>query len=262
MTPDKALARLTKAEAKLIRSLAMKKRRDETRLFIAEGPKVVSELLRYFPCRMVVVTEEIDTPYYNKETNAHLRQATLDELRSLSLLQTPQHVIGVFEKPDIGVSTSGETDFSLAIALDGIQDPGNLGTILRTADWLNIRAIYASPDTADCYAPKVVQATAGALGRVQVEYCDLPTLLTQIKKRGVTVCGTFMQGENLYQTSTHEPAIIVMGNEGNGIRPDVETLCDKRLAIPRYTPKDDSGESLNVAVAAAIVCAELRRRGG
>lgn len=248
---------LTKAEAKLIRSLAQKKYRDELQLFLAEGPKVVGELLRYFPCRMVVATAEWlaeNKPACSK------REVTETELSRLSLLKAPQDVLAVFGKPSESTTEALKAPTSLALALDGIQDPGNLGTIIRTADWMGIRSIYASTDTADCYAPKVVQATMGALGRIRIHYGNLTDTLTRLQKEGLCICGTFMQGENLYEATIPTPAVIVMGNEGNGIRPDVETCCQRRLTIPRYAPEAESSESLNVAIATAIVCSELKRR--
>lgn len=247
---------LTHAEGKLIRSLARRKNRDDLSLFLAEGPKTVAELLRYFSCRLLVVKKELAEDYINMEC---LRVATEAELSRYSLQKAPQGVMGVFEKP---APTTCPDDYSLplSLALDGIQDPGNLGTILRTADWMGIRTVFASPDTVDCFSPKVVQSTMGALGRVRVIYTDLPPLLEHLAASGTAVCGTFMQGENLYEADIPAPTLIVMGNEGNGIRPEVEEVCTRRLTIPRYVPESESSESLNVAIATAIVLAEMKRR--
>ena len=250
---------LSQNEGKLIRGLARRKNRDSSGLFLAEGPKVVDELLRYFSCRLLVVKDDLAANYENM---SYLRMVTDTELSRLSQQKTPQGVIGVFEKPKQPEAShlSGCFSLPLSLALDGVQDPGNLGTILRTADWMGIHTIFASPDTADCFAPKVVQATMGALGRINVLYTELPPLLRTFSEQGVSICGTFMHGENLYKTDIQQPAVIVMGNEGNGIRPEVEAVCARRLTIPRFAPESESSESLNVAIASAIVLAEMKRR--
>ena len=138
------------------------------------------------------------------------------------------------------------------------QDPGNLGTIVRLADWFGIRHIVCSPDTADLYNPKVVQATMGALARVKVYYTSLPDFLSQVDSS--VVYGTFLDGEDIYHTSLTKSGVIVMGNEGNGISAKLEPYIGKRLYIPNYPVGQPTSESLNVAVAAAITCAEFRRR--
>ncbi len=255
-SPTPSLTPLTKAEGKLIRSLSQKKNRDAMGLFLAEGPKVVGELMHHFPCRLLVTTDVSAGYYiYNMECRRVTHRA---DLHRLSLLQSPQDVLAVFEKPTQTTNLPPLAD--IALALDGVQDPGNLGTILRTADWMGIRTIYASTDTADCFAPKVVQATMGALGRVKVIYTNLRATLTHLTNEGATIYGTFMQGNNLFESHVARPAVIVMGNEGNGIRHEIEALCSSRLSIPRFAPANESSESLNVAVATAIVLAEIRRQ--
>lgn len=246
----------SKAEIKLIRSMGQKKFRDAHQLFLAEGPKVVQELMRYFSCKLLIGTSSwfdcnaVDVP---------ARVVNENELSRISLLQTPQDVMALFEKP-LATTNAPKPSAQFALALDGIQDPGNLGTIIRTADWFGIRTIYASTDTADCFAPKVVQATMGALGRVEIVYCSLAEQLTQLQAEGFTICGTFMQGENIYTSPIDKQVCIVMGNEGRGIREEVSRVCQRSLSIPRYTPRENGSESLNVAIATAIVCSEFRRR--
>jgi TrmH family RNA methyltransferase len=247
------MERISKAQIKLIRSLQQKKYRDETGLFIAEGEKCIEELRRSFELVM------------------HIREgenATRTEIEQMSSLRTPQGVIGVFRKP----SDSGHADKSnehLTLALDAIQDPGNLGTIIRTCDWFGVHDIYCSPDTADCYSPKVVQATMGALARVRIHYVDMPQWLqSQRTEQKVKIYGTLLDGKDIYevlsaqqQTGEAGPSIIVMGNEGNGISEAVRSLITHPVRIPSYPNKEASDvvESLNVAIATAIVLAEFRR---
>ena len=178
----------------------------------------------------------------------------------MSNLRTPQGVIGVFRKREaMGNETIGD---GIIVALDGVQDPGNLGTIIRTCDWFGVRDIYCSIDTADCYNPKVVQATMGALARVRVHYMNLEEWLKEVKAANIPIYGTLLEGGNMY----HEGAIvdktkgvIVMGNEGNGISPAVRELITHPIRIPSYPENAETSESLNVGIATAIVLAEFRR---
>ncbi len=257
-TPS-APRKLTHAELQFIRGLKDKKQRDTTGLFVGEGPKVVEEMARYFPCQYLVGTQEWYDGGTSNIKSSHYIQVSEAQLPRISNLKTPQQVLGVFEKPaqkEVPHSFEG----GLALAIDCLQNPGNLGTIMRTADWFGIHTIYASADTADCFSPKVVQATMGALGRVKVFYTNLPALLTRLSEEGTTICGAFMEGENLYGAEIPQPAVIVMGNEGNGISQAVEAVCNRRLTIPRFTAQEESSESLNVAIATSIVCSELKRR--
>ena len=181
----------------------------------------------------------------------------------MSSLRTPQGVIGVFRKREIGDSTS----FGLVVALDGVQDPGNLGTIIRTCDWFGVRRLVCSHDTADCYNPKVVQATMGALARVQVEYVDLVSWLEEIKALNsqpstLPIYGTLLNGRNLYEDGAiadRQQGVIIMGNEGNGISEAVRRHITHPLLIPPYPADAETSESLNVAIATAITLAEFRR---
>jgi len=247
---------LSKNKIKYIQSLKDKKGRAEHGVFVAEGNKMVGELLHSIPCQLLVATsgflENNSVPQVGE-----LIEATEDELCKASFLKTPQQVLGIFVIPSWD---SQKVDWagSLSLMLDGIQDPGNLGTIIRLADWYGIRHIICSPDTADVYNPKVVQATMGALARVQVHYMDLPEWLAA--HSGIPVYGTFLDGENMYGQTLSASGVIVMGNEGNGIRPEVAEYISRRLFIPIFPPGSQSSESLNVAVATAIVCAEFRRR--
>ena len=248
---------LTKNQIKWVHSLELKKNRRKEGLFVAEGPKVVGDLQRAgYRAHTIFSTTE--------RPNAQL--VTDDELRKLSFLQHPQEVLAVFEinlSPKLGDDKGLNNGFSssdlngLSLALDGVQDPGNLGTIIRIADWFGIQTIYCSEDTADCYNPKVVQATMGSLAHVHIIYTDLEAL---IKSAHCPIYGTLLDGQNIYEQQLSPEGIIVMGNEGNGISPAIRQLVTHKLLIPNYNTSGETAESLNVAIATAITCAEFRRR--
>ena len=237
---------ISKSQIKLIRSLELKKNRKRENLFVAEGPKVVGDLLR---------AGFVPHSIYSTASRPDAQLITEDELRRISFLQHPQEVLAVFEIP----SPVATHPSPLSLALDGVQDPGNVGTIIRIADWFGIDTIYCSPDTADVYNPKVVQATMGSLAHVHIVYCDLVQLLSDAE---CPVYGTLLDGRNIYQEELSERGIIVMGNEGNGISAAVREKITHRLLIPNYHQGSDTAESLNVAIATAITCAEFRRREG
>ncbi len=246
---------LSKAKIKYIQSLKDKKYRLEYKTFVAEGNKMVGELLDNMTCQLLVAT-----PEYIRSANLknveEVIDVTDDDLSRASFLKTPQQVLGVFYQPEY----DSDIDLSnqLVLALDGIQDPGNLGTIMRLADWYGIQYIFCSPDTVDIYNPKTVQATMGALARVKVLYTDLTDFLG--KQGGIPTYGTLLDGENIYDKQLSNNGIIIMGNEGNGIRPEIRNLINQKLYIPNYPLGRETSESLNVAIATAIVCAEFRRR--
>ena len=214
--------------------------------------------------------------------DAQLHIVTDDELRRISFLQHPQQVLAVFELPDqhptpitqhqspntqhppFGRAGVGSNSCPLMLALDGIQDPGNLGTIIRIADWFGIKTILCSTDTADAYNPKVVQATMGSLARVHLYYSNLPDILDALPD-SIPVYGTFLDGNDIFREKLSPSGIIVMGNEGNGISAPVAQRINRRLLIPHYSIPGTSltsggPDSLNVAIATAITCAEFRRR--
>ena len=237
---------ISKNQIKLIRSLEMKKNRKSEQLFVAEGPKVVDDLLQagFLPHSIFSTSLWPDS-----------QQITEEELRRISFLQHPQEVLALFHIPETSGSLPLPT--SLALALDGVQDPGNVGTIIRIADWFGIDTVYCSPDTADVYNPKVVQATMGSIAHVHIIYCDLLELFRQVS---CPVYGTLLDGKNIYEQELSAKGIIVMGNEGNGISQAVREHITHRLLIPNYHTGDHTAESLNVAIATAITCAEFRRR--
>lgn len=251
---------LSKAKIKLIQSLEHKKKRREEQLFVAEGPKVVGDLLPYFTCHLLVATSSWLAR--NPQIKAsEIIEVTPDELRKASFLKTPQEVIALFALPRATAPASIAAT-ELCLALDDIQDPGNLGTIIRLADWFGIRHIFCSIGTTDAFSPKTVQASMGAIARVSVHYTNLTELLTTLRDThpSTPIYGTFLDGNNLYQESLSTHGIIVMGNEGNGISPSTEQLVTHKLFIPNYPEGCPTSESLNVAIATAITCAEFRRR--
>lgn len=253
---------LSKNKVKYIRSLDLKKFRNEQNAFVVEGNKMVADMLPYFECELLLA-KPCWMATQGDIAAAELLVADEDDMRKASFLKNPQDVLAVFKRPDWSLEEVRPAD-ELVLALDGIQDPGNLGTIIRLADWFGIRHILCSPDTADVFNPKTVQATMGALARVQVHYTSLETYLkdqlTPSSAVPVPLYGTFLDGENLYTKPLAGHGILIMGNEGNGIRPEIEKWINEKLYIPNYPPEEATSESLNVAIATAIVCAEFRRR--
>ena len=253
---------LSKNKQKLIRSLDRKKNRDAEGLFLAEGPKLVTELLAHFRCRLLVGEPAVLSKVpFEANAVAERVEVTAEELARVSLQRAPQGVLAVFEKPQQVAAQSllSVAGRSLCLALDGVQDPGNVGTIVRIADWWGIEHVICSHDTADVFAPKTVQSTMGALGRVGVHYTDLPAWLDALPA-GTPVYGTLLDGDNLYDSELTPHGIIVMGNEGNGLSSAVRERVSRRLLIPSFPPDRPTSESLNVAVATAVTCAEFRRR--
>lgn len=253
---------LSKNKQKLIRSLDRKKNRDAEGLFLAEGPKLVTELLAHFRCRLLVGEPAVLSKVpFEANAVAERVEVTAEELARVSLQRAPQGVLAVFEKPQPVAAQSllSVAGHSLCLALDGVQDPGNVGTIVRIADWWGIEHVICSHDTADVFAPKTVQSTMGALGRVGVHYTDLPAWLDALPA-GTPVYGTLLDGDNLYDSELTPHGIIVMGNEGNGLSSAVRERVSHRLLIPSFPPDRPTSESLNVAVATAVTCAEFRRR--
>ena len=254
---------ISKAQIKQVRSLQQKKFRDELGLFVAEGDKCVEELQKGFE----------PVSLYREGRNA-----TRTEIEQMSGLQTPQGTIGVFRKrPEDTPLPAGKGP---VLVLDGVQNPGNLGTIIRTCDWFGVHDIVCSRDTADCYNPKVVQATMGALVRVRVHYANLPEWLEELKSSNekLKIYGTLLDGKDMYEVLQSEGrsyskavlqqsgltgeaghAVIIMGNEGNGISEEVRKFVTHPIRIPSYPKGTATSESLNVSIATAIVLAEFRR---
>ncbi len=256
---------LSKNKIKYIRSLDQKKIRREENIFLAEGPKLVGDLLGHFPCRLLVATPDWlkEHPEVTSSTSQSIHineilEATDEELSRASLLKTPQQVLAVFEQPN-NIVDNTVVSHSLCLALDDIQDPGNLGTIIRLADWFGIEYLFCSPNTVDVYNPKTIQATMGGIARVKVHYTPLPELIRSLDN-DTPVYGTFLDGKNMYEQPLSAHGLIVMGNEGKGIGQEVEAMINRKLYIPNYPPTRETSESLNVAIATAVVCAEFRRQ--
>lgn len=247
---------LSKSKIKYIRSLELKKNRKEEQVFVAEGHKLVGDLLGHFPCRLLVAMRSW-LEEHPQVVADEIIEVTWEELTRASLQKTPQEVLAIFVQPRHELCPE-VVNRSLCLALDDIQDPGNLGTIIRLADWFGVEHIFCSQGTVDVYNPKTVQATMGALARVKLHYVDLPSLIASLKD--VPVYGTFLDGDNMYTETLTENGLIVMGNEGNGVSREVASLVNKRLYIPNYPPQRETSESLNVAVATAVICSEFRRR--
>ena len=246
---------ISKNKIKYIRSLELKKNRNKEGKFVAEGFKVVDDLLALQPADLIVATQEwLHGKHFAAQTE--VVEVTEEELKKVSFLQHPQQVLAVFKQ-----ATSGDYSINtneLNLALDGVQDPGNLGTIIRIADWFGITHIYCSQDTADVYNPKVVQATMGSIARVKVEYGNLLALVESLPA-DVPVYGTLLDGDNIYQQQLENRGLIVMGNEGKGISPALAKKVNRRLLIPNFPEGRATADSLNVAIATAITCSEFRR---
>ncbi len=249
---------ISKGLLRTVKSLDKRKYRILKRMFVAEGTKVVDELLGAFQPRCLIATKEW---YAGRQgvlpSGTECETVTQEELQRISLQQHPQEVVALFELPHYDARIADVAQRELVIALDNVQDPGNLGTIVRLADWFGIGHVFCSVGSADVFNPKAVQATMGALARVQVYYTDLVAALSDFSGN---VYGTMLNGVNIYDEPLAKEGVIVMGNEGNGISAELERLVTTPLFIPPYPRGRDTVESLNVAMATAIVCSEFRRR--
>lgn len=251
---------ISKNKIRLLKSLSNKKERNAEGVFIAEGPKAVGDLLPYFsPLTIVASRQWIAQNKSRIYNNVELIEAENDELSKISCLQHPQDVFAIFNQRHQTYAPNLPSK-QLVLALDGIQDPGNLGTIIRIADWFGIAHIVCGQGTADIYNPKTVQATMGSLGRVTIEYVDLPQYIRQLPV-STPIYGTLLDGDSIYETSLSDVGLIVMGNEGTGISDEVRGLITKAIRIPSFANGTAGyAESLNVAVATAVTCSEFRRR--
>lgn len=244
---------LSKSQISLLRSLQHKKFRKEYGLFLVEGHKSVIEFVNAaYQVDTIYHTPEIAPKMMNLSRKINFQEISLTDLEKISSLKTPQEVIGLVKIPKWPQLNYNLLKNRFSLVLDGVQDPGNMGTIIRTADWFGITDIICSDDTVDVYNPKVVQATMGSLARVNVHYGDLIDILTEIK---LPLFGAMLDGENIYSTNFGNEGLLAMGNEGNGLRPEIQALINKKVTIPRI----GHAESLNVAIATAILCSEIKR---
>ncbi len=247
---------VTKADFQLVRSLADKHSRTQHGLFVAEGDKLVGEIIANpeWHIERLFVTEG------SKVSSSQAEVVSPKEIERLSALKSAPRSIALVKIPKRKPFVPSAEE--LIIALDEVQDPGNLGTIIRTADWYGIRRIVCSPTTADCFAPKVVQATMGALLRVEVHYCDLPEWLGIVRTKGIPTYATTLDGKDIHTAHLSRGGVIIMGNEGKGVSPAVQTMVEHKLFIPPYPADRHGSESLNVAIATAITCENFRNKKG
>ncbi|MEX0288015.1 MAG: TrmH family RNA methyltransferase [Flavobacteriaceae bacterium] len=239
---------VVKSQIKFIKSLQQKKYRTRHRLFVAEGIKTVRELLMSDYKEYAIYSTD---PDFFETSSAKLHLVSRSELVQMSGLKSPNTCLGVFHIPE--PETIDFNDW--VVALDGVNDPGNLGTIIRLCDWFGIKHLLCSQDTVDCYNPKVLQATMGSISRVNIHYVDLKTTLTDTEN---LVYGAFMEGKEVYSTKLAQTGILVMGNEANGISEELSSIIAQKISIPQFG--EQTTESLNVATATAILLNEIRRK--
>lgn len=244
---------LSKSQISFLKSLQQKKVRKTHGRFLVEGIKSITEFINSdYVIDTIYHTDNFEPKLLKLSQRINFERTSATDLAKFSSLTTPQEIIALIKIPAWPALLTANPQQGFSIVLDGIQDPGNLGTIIRTADWFGIRDIICSEDTVDVYNPKVVQATMGSLSRIRVHYTDLPALL---KNSRVPVFGALFNGENIYKTNFGDHGLIVMGNEGNGIRPEIEALIQHPVTIPLL----GKAESLNVAIATAVFCSEVSR---
>ncbi len=252
---------VSKNTIKLIKSLALKKNRIKQNLFLVEGDKNVSEVLvSDFCVENLLATSkflEINKVLLNKAKL--ITEATQQDIDNASLLKNPQNSIAICSRPE-SKEIPDKIDCDIWIYLDDIQDPGNLGTIIRICDWFGINQLFCSPKTADLFNPKVIQASMGSFCRVEVWQTPFEPVAQLAKKSGIPILGAFLEGENIYELELPKQALLVVGNEGNGISTDIETKIEQKIRIPEFNQNSSSAESLNVSVATAIICAEFKRQ--
>ena len=238
---------ISKNQLKTITSLSQKKYRQQHNLFVAEGVKVVQELLQ----SSLELVKLYATDDFVIDDDSKLEKISPKDLQKISNLKTPNKVLGIFKIPD----EKPLQEKGLILALDTINDPGNLGTIIRLCDWFGITQLICSKETVDCYNPKVVQSSMGSLTRVSIKYIDLKSFL---KETNLPIFIADMDGENVYKTDLPKEAILVMGNEANGVSDEIKGLIKNKISIPRFGKLQET-ESLNVATATAILLSEFRR---
>jgi TrmH family RNA methyltransferase len=251
---------LSRAKIKFVHALTRKKDRAEAGVFIAEGTKLVGDLLasRIEIAELFALPEWLETHRKMLPATIDVQEVTPAELKRLSALVTPHEVLALARIPKHRFD-AGRLAGQLVLGVDGIQDPGNLGSILRLCDWFGVSDVLVSPDSVDCFNPKVVQATMGSIARVRVHALELVAAAESLRQAGMTVFGASLDGVDVFGETLPKSALLLLGNESRGLRPEILALCDKRIAIPSFGQRADRAESLNVAIAAGILCAEFRR---
>lgn len=246
---------------KLIKSLSDKKNRIEENLFVVEGDKIVSEVLSsgFRIERLFVTNTFLEKHSFDSSKASAIIEVSQDEIKKASLLKTPQNCIAICQLP-APIKFPSEMTELLTLFLDDVQDPGNMGTIIRICDWFGIKQVYSSPGCADLFNPKVIQASMGSFCRVDVITSTFDKVETIAHTSGVKICGAFLDGENIYTSNLNKKTLLVMGNEGNGINGQIAGRIDRRVSIPQFAVNNKGAESLNVAVATAVICAEFKRQ--
>ncbi len=251
---------LTQNKIKYIRSLDIKKNRQQNGCFIVEGEKMVVELIEsnFKIVELFALPDFISQNIEKIKNRCPFDEITERELKKISSLKTPNQVVAIAEIPKYIIEQSLFT--SLNIALDNIQDPGNLGTIIRTANWFGVKNIFCSHNTVDTFNPKVIQATMGAIFRTNIVYCDLTEVIEKTKNSNLQVYGALLDGENIYSSKLNNSGLIVLGNESKGISEPIQKLIDIKIRIPNFPIDSTAMESLNVGIANAVILAEFRRQ--
>jgi TrmH family RNA methyltransferase len=253
---------ISRNKAKFIISLQKKKARDEERLFVIEGDKIVREFLAAkLPVKLLVAKPEFlsSIPEGVIQPITEVVEASYEELKQISTLTTPHNALAVVHMAENDIDPDSIRE-DLWVALEFVQDPGNLGTIIRAAGWFGIKNIICSPDCVDVYNPKVVQASMGALMHVDVFYTELTNVLKAAKRNGLPVFGTILEGKSIYSHKLSPDGIIVLGNESKGISDKLLPLITRKIMIPRFSIAGPGIDSLNVGMAASVVFSEFRRR--
>jgi TrmH family RNA methyltransferase len=253
---------ISKSKIRFIRSLQNKKVRDEERLFVIEGDKLVREFLAArFPVRMLIAKPEFLSsllPEMIQNIN-EIEAVSYEELKQMSTLKTPHNALAIVQMPESEMIVS-EIIKQFCVALDFVQDPGNMGTIIRAAGWFGIKNIVCSVDCVDVYNSKVIQASMGALLHVNVFYTDLKTLFTNAIKNSVPVYGTMLDGKSIYDHKLDNKGIILLGNESKGISDELIPFITEKIRIPKYSNAKEGIDSLNVGMAASVVFSEFLRK--
>ena len=252
---------ISKNTIKLIKSLAIKKIRAKENLFLVEGDKIVAEVLESkFQVEKLYATSTFIVKNESRIKNSRIvTEVNREDINQASLMKNPQNSIAICTLP-AEKELPERIDSNLSIYLDEIQDPGNLGTIIRICDWFGIELLFCSPKTADLFNPKVIQASMGSFCRVKVWHTDFEPVAQVAHKSGLSILGAFLNGENIYEQQLPPRVLLVMGNEGNGISAEIENKIERKIKIPEFNKIAKSAESLNVSVATAIICSELKRQ--
>jgi len=253
---------ISKSKAKFIISLQKKKIRDDEKLYVIEGDKLVKEFLAAgITFRSLIAKPEFigSLPSEMNSLVAEIESVTYEELKQISTLKTPHNALGIIPMPERDLNIS-ENFSELSVALDCVQDPGNLGTIIRAAGWFGIKNIICSENSVDAYNPKVIQASMGALLHVNVFYTDLEKLCTQAKEFKIPIFGSVLEGESIYTHDLDNKGVILLGNESKGISDELMPFITDRIMIPRFGTAENGIDSLNVGMAASVVFSEFRRR--